>query len=126
MPNKLNETLHLFTWKPKVFMDAINRETMKNKDGHLIGSCGAASQITANSCFTHITNFVAQQHSNVTKGHKFLELSSCLDVEVTYDQHYLLQPTASNVLVGHILEDLIGQNAKKKSQSDASTCFPVT
>ncbi len=107
-------------------MDAINRETMKNKDGHLIGSCGAASQITANSCFTHITNFVAQQHSNVTKGHKFLELSSCLDVEVTYDQHYLLQPTASNVLVGHILEDLIGQNAKKKSQSDASTCFPVT
>jgi hypothetical protein len=53
--NKLNETLHIFTWKPKVFVDAINHETTKNKDGHLIGPCGAASQITANSYFTHIT-----------------------------------------------------------------------
>jgi hypothetical protein len=44
----------------------------------------------------------------------FLEPSSFLDVEVTDDQRYLLQPTASNVLVGNILEDLIGQNAKKK------------
>ncbi len=112
--NKLNETLHLFTWKPKVFVDAINRETNRNKDAHLIGLCGVASQITAKSYFTHITNFVAQQHSNVTKGRKFLEPSSCLDVEVTDDQHYLLQPTASDVLVGHILEDSIGQNAKKK------------
>ena len=34
---ELNETLHLFTWKPKVFVDAINRETTRNTDGHLIG-----------------------------------------------------------------------------------------
>jgi hypothetical protein len=108
-------------------VDAINRETTRNKDGHLIGPCGAASQIIANSYFIHITNFVAQQHSkNVTKGHKFSEPSSCLDVEVTDDQRYLLQPTASDVLVGHIPEDSIGQNAKKKIPSNASTCFPVT
>ena len=33
---KLNETLHLFTWKPKVFVDAINHETTRNKNSHLI------------------------------------------------------------------------------------------
>jgi hypothetical protein len=112
--NKLNETLYCFTWKPKIFMDGINCETTRNKDGHLIGPCGAASQNTTNSYFSHITNFVAERHANATKGRMFLESSSCLNVEVTADQHYLLQPTASNVLVGNILEDLIGQNAKKK------------
>jgi hypothetical protein len=35
-------------------------------------------------------------------------------VEVTEDQHYLLQPTSSNVLVGHIFKDSIGQHAKKE------------
>jgi hypothetical protein len=35
-------------------------------------------------------------------------------VEVTDDQCYFLQPTASNILVGHIVEDSIGQNAKKQ------------
>jgi hypothetical protein len=74
--NKLIMTLHLFTWEPKVFVDAINHETARNKDGHLIGPCGAASQITANSYFTYITNFVPQEHSNVTMGRKFLEPSS--------------------------------------------------
>jgi len=113
---KLNETLHLFTWKPKVFVDAINCETTRNKNCHLIviGPCGAASQNTANSYFTNITNFVAGEHANATKGRKFLEPSSFLNVEVTDDQHYLLQPTASDILVGNILEDSIGQNAKKK------------
>ena len=43
-----------------------------------------------------------------------MEPSSFLNVEVTDDQRYLLQPTASDVLVGNILEDSIGQNAKKK------------
>jgi len=79
-------------------VDAINRETTRNKNGHLIKPCGAASQKTANSYFT-----------NTMKGHKFLEPSSFLNVEVTDDQHYLLQPTASKVLVGNILEDSIGQ-----------------
>ncbi len=37
-----------------------------------------------------------------------------MDAEVKDDQRYLLQPTASNVLVRNNLEDLIGQNAKKK------------
>ncbi len=113
---KLNETLHLFTWKPKVFVDAINCETTRNKNCHLIviGPCGAASQNTANSYFTHITNFVAGEHANAMKGRKFLEPSSFLNVEVTDDQHYLLQPTASDILVGNIIEDSIGQNAKKK------------
>ena len=90
-------------------MDAINRETMRNKNGHLIKPCGAASQKTANSYFTHITNFVAGEHANATEGRKFLEPSSFLNVEVTDDQRYLLQPTASDVLVGNILEDSIGQ-----------------
>jgi hypothetical protein len=106
---KLNKRLHLFIWKPTVFVDAINRETTRNKNGHLIGPCRAASQKTANSFFNHITNYIVGEHANATMGHKFLEPSSCLNVEVTDDQHYLLQPTASDVLVGNILEDLIGQ-----------------
>jgi len=73
-----------------------------------------ASHDTVHTYFTHITSFVAQQHANATKGRKFLEPSSFLNVEVTDDQRYLLQPTASDVLVGNILEDSIGQNAKKK------------
>jgi len=97
---KLNETLHLFTWKPKVFVDAINHETTRNKNSHLIGPCGAASQNTANSYFIHITNFVAGEHANATKGRKFLEPSSFSNVEVTDDQRYLLQPTDSDVSCG--------------------------
>ncbi len=73
---KLNERLNLITWKPTVFVDAINHETTRNKNGHFIGPCGAASQKTANSYFTHITNFVAGEHANATKGRKFLEPSS--------------------------------------------------
>jgi len=90
-------------------MDAINHETTRNKNGHLIKPCGAASQKTANSYFMHNTNFIVGEHANTMKGSKFLELSSLLNVEVTDDQHYLLQPTASDVLVGNILEDSIGQ-----------------
>ncbi len=39
--------------------------------------------------------------------------SAYLDVEVTDNQHFLFQPTAADVLLGSILEDSIGQNAKK-------------
>jgi hypothetical protein len=56
--NKLNETLYCFTLKPKFYVDAINCETTRNKDGHFIGPCGAASQITANSYFSNITNLL--------------------------------------------------------------------
>ena len=49
------------------------------------------------------------EHAIATKKHKFLVPSSFLNVEVKDDQHYLLQPTASDVLVGNILEDSIGQ-----------------
>jgi len=55
---KLNKRLHFFTWKPTVIMDAINHETTRNKNGHLIKPFGAASQKTANSYFTHITNYI--------------------------------------------------------------------
>jgi len=66
-------------------VDAINRETTRNKNGHLIGPCGAASQKTANSFFTHITIYIVGEHANATKKHKFLEPSSLLNVEVTND-----------------------------------------
>jgi hypothetical protein len=69
---------------------------------------GHKRQKTANFFFTHITNIVAGEHAHATKKHRFLELSSFLNVEVTDDQHYSLQRTVSDVLVGNILEDLIG------------------
>jgi hypothetical protein len=50
----------------------------------------------------------------ITRGHQFLELRVYLNVEITDEQRYLLQPTAADVLVGNLIEDSLGQNAKKK------------
>ncbi len=47
-------------------------------------------------------------------GDHFLVPSAYLDAEVMDDQRFLFQPTTADVLLGSILEDLIGQNAKKK------------
>ncbi len=40
-----------------------------------------------------------------------------LNIEITDEQRYLLQPTAADVSVGNILEDSLVQNAKKKIPS---------
>ena len=64
--------------------------------------------------YRHIKNHVAQQHGARTRGKSFLVPSPFLDVEVTDNQRFLFQPTSADVLLGNILEDLIGQNAKKK------------
>ncbi len=67
--------------------------------------------------FTHITNFVAQRHSVITRGHQFLEPRAYLNIEITDEQCYLLQQTAADVFLGNILEDSLVQNAKKKIPS---------
>ncbi len=46
-----------------------------------------------------------------------MEPRGYLNVEITDDQCYLLQPTAADVLVGNLLEDSLGQNTKKKIPS---------
>ncbi len=74
----------------------------------------AASEDTVYVNYRHITNYVAQQHGARTRGQSFLVPSAYLDVEVTDKQHFLFQPTAADVLLGSILEDSIGQHAKKK------------
>jgi hypothetical protein len=73
-----------------------------------------ASEDTAYAYHRHITNYVAQQHGARTRGQSFLVPSAYLDVEVMDDQRFLFQPTAADMLLGSILEDSIGQNAKKK------------
>ncbi len=50
----------------------------------------------------------------ITREHQFLEPRAYLNVEITVEQRYLLQPTAADVLAGNLLEDSLGQNAKKK------------
>jgi hypothetical protein len=85
--------------------------TKRAADGSLLH---AASEDTAYAYCRHITNYVAQQHCARTRGQSFLVPSAYLDVEVTDDQHFLFQPAAADVLLGSILEDSIGQNAKKK------------
>jgi hypothetical protein len=64
--------------------------------------------------FEHITNFVARQHGLITKGRKFLEPSVWLNVEMDNEQRYLLMPTAAEILVGSILDDSVGNNARRK------------
>jgi hypothetical protein len=50
----------------------------------------------------------------ITRGCQFFEPRAYLNVEIIDEQCYLLQPTAADVLVGNLLEDSLGQNAKKK------------
>ncbi len=100
-----------FSWKPRVHAEAIAHETKRLADGSLLH---AAGEDTAYAYYRHITNYVAQQHGARTRGQSFLVPSAFLDVEVTDDQRFLFQPTAADVLLGNILEDSIGQNAKKK------------
>jgi hypothetical protein len=109
--------LNAFRWNPKIHMDAIRRETTRGNNGSLLGPCGGASHKTASAFFRHITNFVSQRHSVITRGHEVLEPRAYLNVEITDEQRYLLQPTAADVLVGNLLEDSFGQNAKKKIPS---------
>jgi hypothetical protein len=111
------ETLNAFRWNPKIHMDAIRRETTRGHNGSLLGPCGGASCKTANAFFSHITNFVSQRHSVITRGHQFLEPRAYLNVEITDEQCYLLQPTAADFLVGNLFKDSLGQNAKKKIPS---------
>jgi hypothetical protein len=105
------ETLNAFRWNPKFHMDAIRRETTRGSNGSLLGPCGEASRKTADAFFSHITNFVSQRHSVITRGISFWSRGP---IEITDEQRYLLQPTAADVLVGNLLEDSLGQNAKKK------------
>ncbi len=49
----------------------------------------------------------------ITRGRQFLEPRAYLNIEITDQQCYLLQPTAADVLVGNLLKDSLGQNAKK-------------
>ena len=119
---KLNERLHLFTWKPTVFVDAINRETTRNTDGHLIGPCGGASHDTVHTYFNHITSFVAQQHANATKGRKFLEPSSFLNVEVTEMISVIYCSRQPPMYLWEIFYRIpLVKMQRRRSQSDEST-----
>ncbi len=103
-----------FSWKPRVHAEAIARETKRAADGSLLHAASEDTAYAYYSVKSHITNYVAQQHGARTRGRSFLVPSAFLDVEVMDDQRFLFQPTAADVLLGNILEDSIGQNAKKK------------
>jgi hypothetical protein len=53
----------------------------------------------------------------ITRGRQFLEPRAYLNVEITEEQRYLLQPTAVDIFDGKILEGSLGQNTKKKIPS---------
>jgi hypothetical protein len=48
------------------------------------------------------------------RGQKYLQPSAYLNVKFSQQQLEFLNPTPGDVLVGNILQDSIGQNAKKK------------
>ena len=97
-----------FSWKPKRHMDAVAKEREINKE------VNTNNTAAAEEFFNHITNFVSRSHCTKTRERQFLEPKGYLDVEVTEDQRYFLQPTPADVLVGNILDDSIGMGAKKK------------
>ncbi len=87
--------LNVFKLNPKIYMDAIRRETTRGNYVSLLGPCGEASPKTVDAFFSHITNFVSQRHSVITRGCQFLEPMAYLNVETIDEQRYLLQPTAA-------------------------------
>jgi hypothetical protein len=106
-----------FTWKPKVHWDVITAETERTANGNLLK---AAPLEKAEAFYEHLKNYVARRHGaelRAAKGkarRKQLEPSQYLDVEVDEDAEFFLNPTAADVLVGSIMEDSIGENARKK------------
>ncbi len=106
-----------FSWKPKLHLDAMAAErNANNRAAEEESAEGTTQPVTtaAMAYFHHVTNFVAQYHGTSTRGRKNLEPNKYLNVEVTEDQLYLIQPTPADVLVGNILQDSIGNNSKKK------------
>jgi hypothetical protein len=100
--------------------DPCGRHQERNNQGKRRFSSWAmwwASGKMADFFYTHITNFVAQRQSLITRGYQFLEPWGYLNIEITDKQCYLLQPTAADVFVGNILEDRLGQDAIKKIPS---------
>ena len=71
----------------------------------------ARSREIAGKLFVHMTNFVASNHG-WHKGGDMIP-SAYLDAELTKDQIDLLNPTARDVQLGAILDQCIGQKAKK-------------
>ncbi len=57
-----------FSWKPQVYVEAMEHETKRAADGSLLH---AASEDTAYAYYWHITNYVAQQHGARTRGDHF-------------------------------------------------------
>jgi hypothetical protein len=111
---KQNESLlcnYNFTWKPKVHSDAIAAETERSTKGTLIKP---ASKKTRDAYFDHLCNFVSRQHGAKAKEGEHLVPSSYLHLELKKQQRKYLNPTPSDVIVGNIMEDAIGDNAKKK------------
>ncbi len=57
---------------------------------------------------------MAQLHGKSPRGQRSLQPSAYLNVKISQQQFQFLNPTPGDVLVGNILHDSIGQNAKKK------------
>jgi hypothetical protein len=104
-----------FTWKPKVHWDVITGETQRTPAGNLLVP---VSREKAEAFFDHINNYVSRRHGAAQKvprrQRKDLAPAGYLDVEVTDTQLDYLNPPPNDVLVGSIMEDSIGENARKK------------
>jgi hypothetical protein len=62
--------------------------------------------------FNHMCNHVARTHDHKTR--KPLLPSGGWDCEVSQDQEWLLNPSPYDVVMGTIMEDAVGERAKKK------------
>jgi hypothetical protein len=61
----------------------------------------------------HISNFVAHQHWDKSET-SVLTPSDHLDLAITADQQRMLNPMTKDVIIGSILNDTMGEGAKKK------------
>jgi hypothetical protein len=93
------EPFHLCTWKPRVLTA---RYVANHSDNE-----------TQVEYLNHISNFVAGQHWDKSET-SMLAPSDHLDLAITADQQRMLNPTTKDVIIGSILNDTMGEGAKKK------------
>ena len=87
-----------YAWKPSKLLD----EYKKNKK-----NCEVQKKF-----FDHICNHVAEKHWNIH--HVAVQPSAALNVEVSTDQLFLLNPSYVQVVTGHAMYDAVGKGAIHK------------
>jgi hypothetical protein len=98
-----------FSWRPTQLHTAYVESLERDEDGNVIVH---ADDATKEQYYKHICNHVSRVHPH--KLRQMLQPSSHLDVEISVDQLNMMNPTPYDVLIGSMMEESVGEAARKK------------